>query len=202
MSLPTLAAPAVVLRPVTDDDVDAVFALFGDADRLRFWGHAPLASRAEAEVYVEGIRQGATTGTLLQWAVCASGDGPVDEEAPLPVQPRHGGEAAGARPLLGTCTLAGIDRSHRRAELGVALLPEAMGRGLATAAARTAIAYAFEELGLHRITADADPRNAPALALLERLGFRREGVLREHYRHGEEWQDGVLFGLLRTEAAP
>ena len=183
MTQPTLVAPRVVLRPVADDDVDAVLALFGDADRMRFWGHAPLASRAEAAAYVEGIRRGAATGTLLQWVVCeASGD-----------------EGAGAQPLLGTCTLAGVDRTHRRAELGVALLPEAMGRGLATAAARAAIDYGFEELGLHRITADADPRNASALALLERLGFRREGLLREHYRHGEEWQDGVLFGLLRTD---
>jgi ribosomal-protein-alanine N-acetyltransferase len=182
VTLPTLVAPGVVLRPVDDGDLDALFSLFGDAARMRFWGHAPLASRGQAAAYIQGIRDGAATGTLLQWAVCEAGD-----------------EAAGARPLLGTCTLAEVDQTHRRAELGVALLPEAMGRGLATAAARAAIDYAFEELGLHRVTADADPRNAPALALLERLGFRREGLLREHYRQGEEWQDGVLFGLLRGD---
>lgn len=187
MTLPTLVGPGVVLRPVVDGDLGPLLVLFGDADRMRFWGHAPLASRAEAEEYVEGIRRGAAMGTLLQWAVCEGEPGRTDDGA------------ADVCPLLGTCTLAGVDPTHRRAELGVALLPEAMGRGLATAAARAAIDYGFEELGLHRITADADPRNASALALLERLDFRREGVLREHYRHGEEWQDGVLFGLLRTD---
>jgi [ribosomal protein S5]-alanine N-acetyltransferase len=59
--------------------------------------------------------------------------------------------------------------------------------------------FAFEHLGLHRITADVDPRNASSLRAVERLGFRAEGYLRQHYRVNGEICDGVLLGLLRSE---
>lgn len=178
MTLPTLGTRRLILRPVRDGDSDALLALFGDAERMRFWGHGPLETAEDADDYVREIRAGAERGDLLQWVVA-----PKDQDGRL----------------IGTCTLASVDSTHRRAELGVALLAAVEREGYAEEAARATIRYAFEDLDLHRITADADPRNTRALTLLERLGFRREGLLREHYRQGGEWQDGVLFGLLRGE---
>ena len=61
------------------------------------------------------------------------------------------------------------------------------------------IDHAFDDLGLHRLEADADPRNARSLRLLEDLGFTREGYLRERHLIGGERQDSVLFGLLRSD---
>lgn len=190
MTLPVLHTERLVLRPVRDDDADALLALFGDAERMRFWGHGPLTTPEDAIAYVAAIREGAARGDLLQWAITP------------------GAEISGSRrepgssdDLIGTATLAGVDEEHRRAELGVALRREWEGRGLAGEAVAELARRAFEDLGLHRLTADADPRNAAAIALLERLGFRREGLLREHHRRGGEWQDGVLYGLLRAEWA-
>jgi RimJ/RimL family protein N-acetyltransferase len=62
--------------------------------------------------------------------------------------------------------------------------------------------FAFGRLGLHRVFADTDPRNAPSIRVLERLGFRREGLLREHYLVQDEPQDAVVYGLLRSEWKP
>ena len=59
--------------------------------------------------------------------------------------------------------------------------------------------YAFEELALHRIEADVDPRNTPSIRTVERLGFQREGYLRERWKVNGEIQDTVFFGLLRPE---
>jgi [ribosomal protein S5]-alanine N-acetyltransferase len=64
------------------------------------------------------------------------------------------------------------------------------------------IDHAFEDLKLHRIEADVDPRNTASLRLLERLGFRREGHLRERYFKDGEIQDSVMFGLLRSDDRP
>ena len=177
MPLPTLDTARLALRAMTEVDADALLDLFGDAERMRFWGHAALTGPEDARALVEQIREGAQRGDLRQWAITMSGEDL----------------------LIGTATLAGVNEEHRRAELGVAVRREWEGRGLAAEAAAALIRHAFEDLGLHRVTADADPRNAAALRLLERLAFKPEGILRQHYRRDGEWQDGVLYGLLRTE---
>lgn len=59
--------------------------------------------------------------------------------------------------------------------------------------------FSFGGLNLHRIEADVDPRNGASLALLERLGFAREGYLRERWLIGGGIRDTVLLGLLHHE---
>ena len=59
--------------------------------------------------------------------------------------------------------------------------------------------YAFEVLDLHRIEADVDPRNAASIRTLERLGFQREGYLRERWQVNGEIQDALFYGLLRPD---
>ena len=61
------------------------------------------------------------------------------------------------------------------------------------------IGYAFRTLDLHRIEADADPRNAASVRVLEHLGFVREGLLRERWHVGGEVSDSLLLGLLRGD---
>ena len=177
MALPTIRTPRLVLRAVTPHDADALLHIFGDPELTRYWGHPALADRAAAEALVKEIQAGAASGELLQWGITLGETGD----------------------LVGTSTLASLDRRHRRAEIGAALAPEHHGRGYAEEAVRAVIDHGFRKLDLHRITADVDPRNAPALRLVERLGFRSEDHLREHYRQHDEWQDGLLFGLLKRE---
>jgi RimJ/RimL family protein N-acetyltransferase len=62
-----------------------------------------------------------------------------------------------------------------------------------------ALTYAFDVLEFHRIEADVDPRNAASIRTLERLGFQREGYLRERWQVNGEIQDAVFYGLLRSD---
>jgi RimJ/RimL family protein N-acetyltransferase len=62
--------------------------------------------------------------------------------------------------------------------------------------------FAFGTLGMRRLEADVDPRNAGSLHAVERLGFRREGLLRERWKVDGELQDSVLLGLLSHEWRP
>ncbi len=59
--------------------------------------------------------------------------------------------------------------------------------------------FAFEVLDLHRLEADVDPRNARSIRALERAGFTREGHQRERYWQYGDWQDALLYGLLRRD---
>ena len=177
--LPTLrsADGGVVLRAPREGDLDAILAVFGDAEHLAYWAHGPLADRAAAETYLAGIRDGCRDRTLFQWAV---------------TEPGHDR-------LVGTVTLVGWDRPNRRCEIGFILHPDHTGRGLATRAVRTALAFAFGGMGLHRVEADADPDNAASLGLLERLGFQREGHFRERWFTFGSWKDSVMLGLLAAD---
>jgi len=86
-----------------------------------------------------------------------------------------------------------------QADLGFTLAPAYQGQGYATEAVGALIAYLFTERQLHRISADCDARNHASARLLERLGFRQEGLLIANSWFKGEWTDDLLFGLLRSE---
>jgi RimJ/RimL family protein N-acetyltransferase len=167
----------VRLRALRDADGPALFAVFGDPEVMRYWDTPPMASLKEATALLAAIRAGYRERRFLQWG--------IEEEDP--------------RRLIGTCTLFHLVPPHRRAEIGYALGRASWGKGLATDALRTLLTFAFDTLDLHRIEADVDPRNARSLRLLERQGFRREGLQRERYHVEGEVQDAVVLGLLRSE---
>jgi len=101
--------------------------------------------------------------------------------------------------LIGNVALFALNREQKHAEIGYSLMPDFQGRGLAQEAVRMALAFAFDALGMERIEADIDPRNAPSCRLVERLGFQREGYLRERWRVNGEICDAAFYGLLRRE---
>ncbi len=173
--LPTLRGSKVILRWLTTDDVDALFAIFSDPEVAHYLAIPRQHSREETERFLDGIHEGFRTSSLYQWGI------------------EHNGR------VVGTCTLGGIDWENRRAEIGFALVRASWGQGPMPDALAALIDHAFGALGLHRIEADVDPRNTVSLRLLERLGFRREGHLRERYFKDGEIQDSLMLGLLRSD---
>jgi RimJ/RimL family protein N-acetyltransferase len=87
----------------------------------------------------------------------------------------------------------------RQAELGFTLAPAHQGHGYATEAVAAVVDHLFTRRGLHRISAECDARNLASAALLQRVGFRQEGLRREHTWIKGEWTDDLLFGLLASE---
>ena len=87
----------------------------------------------------------------------------------------------------------------RQAEIGYTVAPERQGRGYATEAVRAVLDHLFRVRGLHRVSAECDARNLASARLLERVGFTREGLLRQHTWIKNEWTDDLLFGLLAAE---
>lgn len=84
-------------------------------------------------------------------------------------------------------------------EIGLALLPEYRGQGLGTAAQRLLVDYLFRFTTVHRLEAGTDADNVAEQKALERIGFTREGVLREVAFRDGTWRDTVIYALLRDD---
>jgi [ribosomal protein S5]-alanine N-acetyltransferase len=87
----------------------------------------------------------------------------------------------------------------RAAKLGYAIAADHWGHGYATDAAQTMITFGFATLGLHRITAAIGPDNAPSITVVKKLGFTREGRLRDHVFTNGAWRDSELYSILVHE---
>jgi RimJ/RimL family protein N-acetyltransferase len=98
---------------------------------------------------------------------------------------------------VGSCDIRRPDPEDTAlGEIGYLLAADARGRGLATRAVGLLVGWALRDLGMARVQALVDPDNPRSAAVLERLGFQREGLLR-HYRAGEsKRQDRLMYALL------
>ncbi len=175
--LPTIDAARVRLRWLTEADMDAIYAIFSDRVMMRFWATPAMNARSEAEEYLARIHAGFEGKTLFQWGVERKED----------------------TRIIGSFTLFRLDAVNGRAEIGYGLGSEHWGKGYMNEALTAAIGFAFGELKLRRLEADVDPRNANSLRILAKMGFEREGLLRERWNVGGEIQDTVMLGLLSKE---
>ena len=166
----------LVLRPLRETDAEALFAIFSDARVMRYWSTPPWTSLQPAQDMIAADLAQTTRDHL-----------------------RLGIELSENGLFLGTCSLFSINCTCRRAEVGYGLGSFAWGQGYMHEALRTLLDFGFGELDLNRIEADIDPRNGASARTLERLGFTREGYLRERWIVGDEISDTALYGLLRRE---
>ncbi len=179
MSLPTPTLPTarLRLRPFTEADADALFALHSNAHVLRYWDSPPWSEPARAERFITACREMAVEGTGARLAVDRVSDGA----------------------FIGWCSLTRWNPDYRSAAMGYVLDEAAWGNGYATEAARAVLQWAFDALDLNRVQAETDTRNAASARVLEKLGFVREGTMREDCVVNGEVSDSWVFGLIRRD---
>jgi len=84
-------------------------------------------------------------------------------------------------------------------EIGYRFNPNYHGKGYAFEATRALFNFIFTQLNAHKIVAKCDPMNLPSFKVMEKLGMQREGLLRQHYKIGEDYCDELVYGLLADE---
>ena len=173
----TLQTERLTLRPLVLADADAIFAMRADPVVQRYGSHPPWTDRQAALDWLDRNARGAANGEHVQFAIERCSDGVV----------------------VGTCTLFALDAQCRRADVGYALALSEWGKGYANEAVSAMLSWGFDELDLNRVEADIDPRNVPSARALERLGFTREGHLRERWIVAGEISDSWIYGLLARE---
>lgn len=170
--------PRLALRLPHADDADALFALASDPDVTRFLSWGPYRSRDEAAAWLTTLPARRAEGIALELAVVDAADVPI-----------------------GITLLNELSRRDRRAVVGTWLGRAHWGTGANREAKALVARLAFERLGLERLAAYADVRNARSRAALVQLGFVSEGVLRAFHRHADEPRDVAVHALLRADWA-
>ena len=171
--MPRVEGPRLSLRPPRPDDADALFELGRDPDVVRFFSWGPYQERAEAERFIERVVKERPHEFVI-----------VENESDRPI---------------GLTGLTELSERDGRAVVGTWLGREHWGTGANAESKALILHFAFEALGLGRVSAYAHPENVRSLRALEKIGFAREGLLRGWHVHRGERRDVVILGLLRAE---
>ena len=173
---PTLSTARLRLRQFRAEDADAMHECFADPVAMRFWNQPVYAKRIETERAVRSFID-CTPSYYRVWAVAD----------------------AGTDRCLGLVNYHDGHIRSKRASIGYIIEPSRQRQGIGVEAVSAMLDFCFGELGLHRAQAFIHPDNSASIALVEKLGFRREGLLRDNLRVGEVWRDDLLYALLVTD---
>jgi ribosomal-protein-alanine N-acetyltransferase len=167
--------PTLTLRPPAPEHVPGLYAIARDPEVTRWFSWGPYASEDEPRRWVAAAAARREAGDRLELVV---------EREGVP---------------LGVTTLMELAPRDRRAMVGTWLGREHWGTGVNAESKALILHLAFETLGLQRVGAYSEVRHERSQRALEKVGFRREGVLRAWHRHADGPHDVVIFGLLRDD---
>ncbi|MCL4562313.1 MAG: GNAT family N-acetyltransferase [Chloroflexi bacterium] len=177
-TFPPLTTPRLLIRRLCAEDAAEIFAYRSDPETARFqaWGTESLK---QVQDFIESLTQiePDTPGTWFQVGICL--------------------EETGA--LIGDCGMRFPAEDERQAEIGITLASAYRGQGYAAEALEGIFDYLFFTLGKHRVFGSVDPQNRASLALLERVGMRREAHFREGLWFKGAWVDDVIYAILEKE---
>jgi ribosomal-protein-alanine N-acetyltransferase len=172
-----LTTARFVLEPLAHDDVDDLLAHFGDPHVTEHLDIRPLSGRSDAREIIDWAIALRANGQGLRWAI-------RDVDAGF----------------VGTCGFHLMTFLRgRRAEIGYDVARHWWGRGVMDEVMPKALAFAYDVLGLRRVEAMVTPGNDRSCAVLERHGFRREGVLRAYGFWRDRFWDQILYARLSDD---
>lgn len=173
----TLNTRDLQIRPSNPTDAVGMFAILSDPESMKYWCKQPISDlKTAAKVLNEDLESDAQ-GKSLCWSITLNGQDT----------------------MIGKCILFQFNQPSRRAEIGYILNRDYWRQGLMGQALEAVFDFAFDTLNLHRIEADVDTENAGSLGILEKLGFKREGLFKDRWFVYDEWQDSVMLALLKHD---
>jgi ribosomal-protein-alanine N-acetyltransferase len=175
----------IILRPPRTSDLgDLRRALRKNATHLRPWSPAPEAGEDPTSItaiskLILRNRREWKRGLAFVLLACAREEG---------------------EPIIGRIALGGVMRGvFQNSYLGYWIDVDAQGRGLMTEAVRATTEFAFAHAGLHRVQAAVMPKNVASQRVLDKVGYRREGLAARYLCIAGSWEDHVIFAVTREE---
>ncbi|WP_018917365.1 GNAT family N-acetyltransferase [Vreelandella zhanjiangensis] len=175
--LPVIETERLTLKPLVLNDSQSLLEIFSDPEVMRYWNTPSWSTLQDALDFID------ESAALMH----------RQEALVLGIYLKSTGE------LAGKCMLFSYDRESKRAEIGFGLGRVYWGKGYISEAGEALIQYGFTSLGLRRIEAEIDPNNHSSAKALEKLGFLREGLLRERWEINGIVSDSAMYGRLVSD---
>ena len=181
IAYPKLETARLVLRELRMKDADFLFKEWSDPAVTHFMSdEEPLQTREQAEEFLRSFQTPEKNRYSKWWGIERKADGR----------------------LIGTCGYFRWDKQHHRAEIGYDLRPDAWEQGLMPEALQALVRFGFKEMNLNRIEATVHIENLRSQRVLAKVGFQREGLLREYYCRDDIYHNQVQYSLLKREWLP
>jgi [ribosomal protein S5]-alanine N-acetyltransferase len=176
-TFPVLETKRLVLRKVTKEDAKSILKYLSDEVVMKYYGLEPFKSIDDALDEISWYQSIQNNKTGIRWGITLKEQGIV----------------------LGSCGFHNIVSQHFRTEIGFELSKEQWGKGIALEAVEAIIRYGYEHMNFQRIEALIEPPNRASQKLVEKLGFIREGLLRNYEFTNGKFDDLYMYSLLKQD---
>jgi ribosomal-protein-alanine N-acetyltransferase len=173
---PVLTTARLTLRDIRLSDAGQIFAMRASGRVNQFFARPDMEEPGQAAALVERVRTAYEQRQAIAFA----------------------GALRNSETIIGTCGFNNIDFPNLRAEIGGELDVQFWGKHLAQEAVEAIVRFGFEVFGLHSIEAKVSPDNRGAIFLLEQLGFRKEGHLKDRIWYNNEFRDLAIYTAIRS----
>lgn len=152
---PTLKTERLLLRQIQQEDIQNIYNGLSNPEVIKYYGISfdTLEATEEQMIWFKNLEQ---TGTGIWWVICSEDN----------------------KIFYGAGGFNGLNKEHKKAEIGFWLLPEFWGKGFMQEAFPIICNYGFEKLGLNRIEGFVDSENENCKKAIEKMNFKREGTMR------------------------
>lgn len=174
---PVLETKRLILRKVTKEDANSILDYLSDEEVMKYYGLEPFKSINDALDEISWYQSIHNNKTGIRWGITLKEQGIV----------------------VGSCGFHNSVSQHFRTEIGFELNKEQWGKGVAVEAVEAIINYGFEHMNFQRIEALIEPPNLSSQKLVEKLGFIREGLLRNYEFTRDKFDDLYMYSLLRQD---
>jgi len=173
---PILQSERLILRRITDDDVDQVFALRSNAEIMKYIPRPLAKTRQDALDHIYLVNKGIKDNESINWAIALKEN----------------------NKLVGMICLIRMQPENYRTEIGYIMHPDVRGKGIMHEAVGLIIDYAFNQLNFHSLEAVIDPENYASEKVLLRHNFVKEGHFKENAFYNGKFLDAAIYSLIKT----
>ncbi len=175
-SFPLLHTERLDLIEIQQSHLSDIFKLFGDEEVIRFYNLLPLKEEQEGQKLLDWFQNRCQEGLGVRWGIALKGKSNI----------------------IGTVGFNNYTKNHR-ANIGYDLQREYWNNGYITEALKAVIDFGFNNLEINRIEAEVMQGNMASEKVLEKLGFKNEGILRQWMYWNGNHYDMTMFSLLRGD---